>query len=285
MQIFELTIRKEKFVMKITEIITAIKELVNLFSSANVIEKGFILLLLLCILIPVLSIVIPKLNSKIDTQDPIFLYFRTKAKRRNDRNEKELELYADLNEYVLPIKNIKELPPVEAANFKSTINDIIGERKLYITNFLEDCLFNLDYYLDTQDPDYTITLVQIRSHIMREYQSLRKSLGYPTISIFNRLYNYGQTWELSIYYSSIFLILFCVFAAISVLLLPFLSINPTVLNYIQIIFLLISFVFFIFGVIWLLLFFITFLFYKANSKKQKKKLFGNTSLPKSKKKK
>lgn len=285
MQIFELTIRKEKFVMKITEIITAINELVNLFSSANVIEKGFILLLLLCILIPVLSIVIPRLNSKIDTQDPIFLYFRTKAKRRNDRNEKELELYADLNEYVSTIKSIKKFTPIEAANFKSTIDDIIGERKLYITNFLEDCLFNLDYYLDTQDPDYIITLVQIRSHIMREYQSLRKSLGYPTISIFNRLYNYGQPWELSIYYSSIFLILFCVFAAISVLLLPFLSINSTVLNYIQIIFLLISLVFFIFGAIWLLLFFITFLLYKANSKSQKKKLFGNTSLPKSKKKK
>ena len=268
--------------MTTTENLTAINDLANLFSSSDDIGKVFILLL--CILIPLLSIVIPKLNSKIDTQDPIFLYFRTKAKRRNDRNEMELELYADLNEYVLPIKNIKELTPVEAANFKSTIDDIISERKLYITNFLEDCLSNLDYYLDSQDPDYTLSLVQIRNHIMREYQSLRKSLGYPTVNIFNRLLYYSPFWETYAYCGCFCLLLAAIFMAISAVLSSLLSATSVILYHILIIFIQFAFIFSIWGITWVILFFISHARHKKKNKVLKKKLFGNPDLPISKNK-
>lgn len=269
--------------MKITEIITAINELVNLFSSADVIGKGFILLL--CILIPLLSIVIPKLNFKIDTQDPIFLYFRAKAKRRNDRNEKELELYADLNEYVSTIKSIKKLTPIEAANFKSTIDDIICERKLYITNFLEDCLFNLDYYLNTQNPDYTLSLVQIRKHIMREYQSLRKSLGYPTVNTFNRLLYYRPLWKAYACCGCFCLLLSIIFITIPTVLLSLLSINSVILySPILIIFIHFSFILSFWAITWIIISFIFYSRHKKKNKELKKKLFGNPDLPKSKNK-
>lgn len=123
------------------------------------------------------------------------------------------QLYYPLYDYIQFQTDLFHYSPEQAEKFLIDIQEIIKKNPVYCTDVLNELLIQLHIELAKQNAKYADSLVTIRLYIMREYESLRKKLNYPSDSHLTKL-NFYTSYTCKVFYCGYLLLIISLFLSL-----------------------------------------------------------------------